>query len=356
VLNDGVPTLDLHAYFGLKGIGSLNQEQKPILFRRSRAPRLEFDKAGLSILSRSGSDGARNIFTGQFGSADLNHTLGDAFEGISTNPIASFAVKALNSTLLNYVLLDTNRKELVKLDGNAVVTDDAAIERIANVHQSEVESEKLIKNARNAKSSTDLFVSFVQHANQVDHALWFENKRLDSTIGGVLLKLAALVEAETQNCNRLDQMMNQSPQDLFYLASDNLDSAESISTHSLMSKDSVRKEPLRKETDALARYAVGISLQTLLSRTQLQKSSPYVDWADFLRRLLCHPVQAPGNWATQFVVKGTRPQNSLFMPATIPAAGVQQRVEQSGRVISRLQQSYNDLYQAAAADWSKLVT
>ena len=40
----------------------------------------------LAFLSKDSSEGAANIFTGRFASADLLHTLEDAFEGLASSP------------------------------------------------------------------------------------------------------------------------------------------------------------------------------------------------------------------------------------------------------------------------------
>jgi hypothetical protein len=81
-----------------------------------------------------------------------------------------------------------------------------------------------------------------------------------------------------------------------YVPSDNGSSGERIGTHSLMSKDSVRKQPLRRQAINGAGFTVSYLVKTLVN--QRAAGSPVeagVDWYELLRHFLTHPDQAgPG--------------------------------------------------------------
>ena len=82
--------------------------------------------------------------------------------------------------------------------------------------------------------------------------------------------------------------------------SDNGAAAENIGSHTLMAKDSVRKEPLRVEAVNLATVAATYVGRTMAA--QLAAGPPAqpggVDWAEALRAFVGHPEQAASGGAT----------------------------------------------------------
>jgi hypothetical protein len=79
--------------------------------------------------------------------------------------------------------------------------------------------------------------------------------------------------------------------------SDNEAPGENIGSHSLMAKDSVRKEPMRVQAVNLATSVATYVAQTMVGR--MATASPpqpndFVDWAELLRFFVTHPDQAAG--------------------------------------------------------------
>jgi hypothetical protein len=218
-----------------------------------------------------------------------------------------------------------------------------------------------------------LFASSIERANDVDLRMTDEAGQLTGPgfgkvllkpsfqefgIGKVLLTLAANVEAATQNSNRVAQVMDTPPhKDIYYLASNNTNSAEDIGSHTLMAKDSVREQPLRDKADAFARFAVSTVINAFKTQVENRSSSP-VDWGDLLRRLLCHPAQAPSDWARKFVAPDSaQPADpkETFLPKPLPQFEVSKVLQDGNKRTAALEKSYRELFGKAYATWQKEV-
>jgi hypothetical protein len=173
----------------------------------------------------------------------------------------------------------------------------------------------------------------------------------------VLLTAAATIEAVDQNSRRIAATMNSAPRDEYYLASNNTDSAQNIGTHTLMAKDSVAeaKLPLRTQADRFARDAVAVVIKLLAKRVkQSGRVQDYVDWGEFLRRLLCHPAQAPGDWAKKMMpnVEGPLPPR-LFEPRLVTREQAEASQREGAKQTSSFIESYHALYTKTRAAWLK---
>jgi hypothetical protein len=203
-------------------------------------------------------------------------------------------------------------------------------------------------------------------ANQVDLDLALEsllnrgvyrilNVFQNFCIGKVLLYLAATVEAADQNSRSTANNMDKTPRDIYYLASDNTNTAENIGSHTLMAKDSVRKLPLREETDTFARFAVATALSALARQVAAPgQVNRCVDWGELLRRLLCHPAQAPNDWAKKMLA-GSAVTPGTFEPKLISRQEADKIRLDGAKLTADLEQKYRQLYLEAAALWKKEV-
>jgi hypothetical protein len=162
-----------------------------------------------------------------------------------------------------------------------------------------------------------------------------------------------------------------------HVPSDNGSSGERIGTHSLMSKDSVRKQPLRRQAINGAGFTVSYLVKTLVG--QRAGGAPVeagVDWYELLRYFLTHPEQAgpgPGTewWRAALEWDRTeagRPVEGHEPKPVPPAPGSQSEAARRARTIAdraaerrraELVLRYNDLSavgeeryrDAIATDW-----
>jgi hypothetical protein len=131
--------------------------------------------------------------------------------------------------------------------------------------------------------------------------------------------------------------------------STNGSTAERIGTHSLMSKDSVRKQPLRRQAINGAGFAVSYITKTMLN--QRPGGAPVgdgVDWQELLRHFITHPEQAPPGPGTEWWraaldwdrTEANRPSEG-HVPKAVSAATVAERAAERRR--AELAPRYNDL-------------
>jgi hypothetical protein len=79
--------------------------------------------------------------------------------------------------------------------------------------------------------------------------------------------------------------------------SDNRAPGENIGSHSLMAKDSVRKEPVRAQAVNVATSVAEYVARTMVARRPSNdpaQPEDFVDWAELLRFFITHPQQAAG--------------------------------------------------------------
>jgi len=85
--------------------------------------------------------------------------------------------------------------------------------------------------------------------------------------------------------------------------SDNGSPGENLGSHSLLCKDSVRKEPLREATLRLAKYTATYLASTMVARMPANNPTnpdQFVDWLELLRYFITHPAQAAGGAGTEW--------------------------------------------------------
>jgi hypothetical protein len=353
--------IGLPAYYYVPRAGNLREPYKRIMFRRTRAPRLAVDKGGNSVLDTSGSEYAENIFTGMFGGDDPLYTFGDAFESFASWGFKDLFIEKLDSTLFKYLLDPNLRKELVKTDGGIVIRDEKKINEVNKQHIQELKEGKLVKKTTEFATSLGmgpLFAASIRQANQIDLVIAIKAQGIvlkNYSIGKLLLTAAANVEAAEQNSTRTAENMNNAPRDVYYLASSNGDTAENIGNHTLMAKDSESKLPLRAETDGFARFAVRTVMTTLAKQiATLGQPKRRVDWGELVRRLMCHPAQAPSDWAKKMLANEVVPPRT-FEPKFISLQHAEEALSTGPKLKAKLEQSYHDLYSEAAALWKKEV-
>jgi hypothetical protein len=140
---------------------------------------------------------------------------------------------------------------------------------------------------------------------------------------------------------------------------DNGAPGENIGSHSLMCKDSVRKEPLRAQAVNLATFVATYVAKTMTDRAP-DRSPPqpdaFVDWAELLRHFVTHPAQAPpaGNewWRAALSSIDPRPPEGHTVVLKT-AAEVGSRADEPH--LAPLEQPYYDAAVFAEKEWKKTV-
>jgi len=357
-LGQRAENIELQRFFHVPDVATRTEKDKRTWFRRIRAPLLEKDNRRNSVLNTSSSEYARYVYTGMFGQEDVFYTFGDAFENIASSGAKEFFVGTLDSTLFKFLLIPEERAKLVKPKGNTVAMNEDAVEAASDQHDQEVKQGKHLTNlAATLGGIAPLLSASIRRANEIDYtlALAFDGIKLwEGHIGAVLLTLAANVEAAEQNSKSRAAEMDKHPQDKFYLSSDNGNSSENIGSHTLMAKDSLLKLPLRDEADAFARFAVKVVMTTFARQlARPTRTQQFVDWGEFLRRLMCHPTQAPGDWVKKSLDRRPLPPKTMD-PNFISRGQLEKVLEEARLLTGRVQRSYYKLYFEAARLFDKV--
>ena len=219
-------------------------------------------------------------------------------------------------------------------------------------------------------------VDAVERAIEIERELW---EKLDFDISGAAKFMILLLEKGKKDVleargktEELDRRNTAEESDDVeeknrsgYVASDNSSFAERIGTHALMSKDSIRKQPLRRQAISGAGFTVSYITKTLVNqRKAASRVKDGVDWYELLRHFLTHPEQAGATAGTQWwrsallwdPEAGTRPDEMHTVKSASKAA-IANRAQEATR--KSLEPDYNRLVtvgqerfrEAINADW-----
>jgi hypothetical protein len=203
----------------------------------------------------------------------------------------------------------------------------------------------------------------IAEASKIERELWSYLPGFASSGSGAAKFMITLLEqgrdavtAATKRTEELDELNKAeiaagkpAEQRSGYVASNNGSSAERIGTHSLMSKDSVRKQPLRRQAINGAGFTVSYLASKLFEqRTGASAVADGVEWVEALHHFLIHPEQAaagPGTewWRTALQwdrAEANRPVAQHTLKSASPAAIRERATEQKRRDLEFL---YNDL-------------
>ena len=353
--------------------------------RRGRRPVLGDDG---ETFSTSTSTAADLVFTGSFGSEDIFHTIMDALGFLAVEP--SFDAAALARDLAA-ACGAANRQAALLAALATVPAAQAGDVPFALLHVTLFGGEEDKKKAYEAykclveSGAMDAFAARLAtmgvihrlSAEAVGRACTIERGMLSgfSLVGkgvlGLLLDLlgeakdrSAASKARSAELDGINDGELGGPAGgrTGYNESDNGASAERVGTHSLLAKDSVRKQPLRKEAINLA----GFTVSYMAGRMAAEKAAgggdgSGLDWAELLRHFVGHPEQAAGGPAAPWWkpvldwdrAEGTRPPE-LHTVQRVAAGDVTTRAGEVARV--DLEQWYNDLVAVAEARYRSAVT
>jgi hypothetical protein len=259
-----------------------------IYHRRRRAPLAD---PGDTALSTDESADATEVYTGQFGANDIFFTFVDAIGHLLLAEPAGARPGAFD------LFRDALRKVLFG-------TPEEQATELANHHRRLVTHEytRLARAAALVGTLEPFEVEAIERACERDLRLATRYGSIASggTPLGILGMLQRLMNAAREAAKASAQAAvaidADAPHSVADDRSDNGAASDAIGSHTLMAKDSVRKEPLRVEAVNLATVAA-----TFVGRSMTERSAATpddaaagVDWAAVLRSFVGHPAQATG--------------------------------------------------------------
>lgn len=281
---------------GLYGIIP-NEAPNSILLRRRFARRLRFHNMEKPAIDF--------VYTGAFGADDVSHTLHDGLKSIeeSLSPEQRAGVKKFKSPLLR-VLLSEQERHLIA--GSNVKTIEYIEEHnlqlrqlnLLNGFDPKIHSPLLedfeLANCLNPQAKAALLKAFEE-----DIRLLTDYPMLTG-VGGFLIFWLGHIQRQVNTSKNKSKELDKDVTSIFNTDIDNGASEERVGSHSLLSKDSDEKEPLRKEAVALAKFASAAVAVTLLDRIKENPNPKQgIDWDIFIRHFLRIPNDEPDSWEEQ---------------------------------------------------------
>lgn len=264
------------------------------LYRRLRYPTWS---SGTRLSTSASDDATGLVYTGGFGQTDVWHTLGGALEAIEAKIALLPATHDPRTTplvLVRLLLSEADRAAMVSGRTVGAMRDAHLAQLRAGDYPTAIagwETSGLLCPHAGAE---------LRAAFELDRTVSLRRPRFPGP-GAVLITMMEQMQRERQASaaagRRLDSMGWAS---MYAQATDNGCSEEVIGTHSLMSKDSTSKEPLRPEAVALAKHASAGIATTLLNR--VHSTTPVtegVDWDTLVRFFLRGPATRSGTWETE---------------------------------------------------------
>jgi hypothetical protein len=353
--NDPAPTrpVDPPTAQELESFGPPTSDTKRqrIYHRRRRAPLAEADGRALS---KEASDATTMMYTGSFGGNDVFFTLVDAI-----------------GHMLNEEPSDEEPREARAFrEGIREALFGTPEEQAARLatHNARLRSGYYVQKAEWAhdRGGLEAFeVEAVRRACARDLELATKYSLIASGgtplgIVGMLQKLmGAAREAARLSAERSVAIDADEARRIQDDRSDNLAAAENIGSHTLIAKDSIRKEPLRVETVNLAKLTATYLARRMVERMPAETPAPDggVDWADAVRHFVGHPSQAASDatgpwWAPAMTSIEPRPPE-LHEVRTLDAAAFDARAAEPHR--RALEQRYEELSAVAQRDYRSAV-
>lgn len=294
-----------------RGLLLTTLDQNSVGLRRALQRRLRFAVFDRGVLSKKTSaDGIPLLFTGAFGPTDISHTLGGALEALEekldqvqqwpppSGPGGPLGQDPRKSRLVLIRLLFSQeaRRAMVAGDQVAAMRTQHATQLINGAYPPEIQAQR--DQGRLCQHAAEAF----RVAFEFDLEIQQKYGQLPGP-GGALITLLGRVQAERDRSAAKARDLDQDVKTIMDPASDNGASAENVGTHSLMSKDSTTKQPLREDALALAMHA-SASIATMLLR-RVYSPTPLnqgIDWEAVLRFFIRYPKHPSQRWEEQLII------------------------------------------------------
>lgn len=298
-----------HDWLLLHGLdGTRYDSNSALLLKRRLSRRLRYPifdpKVGAMFQyepSRTASEEATDlVYTGGFGSNDVYHTIHDGL--LSLQELFSGQDVGKKLTNSDLVLVRVLFNEEVR---QRMVKDEEYAASLVKQHRDQTNQGVYIRKIKEGQDKGDFTSSCareLQSAFELDKTI--ENKykgRLPGP-GGFLIKFLAAAQRESMKSHARVATMNGNEQSIFDESTFNGASAETIGTHSLLSKDAKEKQPLRDYVMALAKHA-STSLALLMAQRVNQDQNPAhgLDWLSIVRYFMRFPNRSPQSWEAQII-------------------------------------------------------
>lgn len=269
--------------------------------RRIRYPVYDTQTA---LSPTTSDDGTALIFTGGFGPTDVWHTLGGALEAIETK-IALLPPRLDPRTtplvLIRLLLSQTARRDMVTRNSSDALWHQHRTQLQAGDYRTAVAS-WVSSGLLCPHAGAELDRAFAHDLTVSNrHSGW----RFDFPgPGSVLVLMLDEMQRERDAAHGAETRLDTSSTSMYDLASTNGCSFEAVGTHSLMSKDSRDKEPMRPEAVAFAKHASASIAKLLLDR--VYSTTPItegLDWDTLLRFYVRGAPTTPtsGPWESELL-------------------------------------------------------
>jgi hypothetical protein len=256
--------------------------------RRLRSPTFEGDSDDLST---EGSDPVTLLFTGSYGASDLFFSLIDALGHVIGRPPTGNDPKSQLLLVLHKVLFGSEQEQKDSLKEWQKICRDGTLVAAA-------------QGGRLIGQLEDFEVEAIEEICSIEKKLLDEYTMLGLGVLGLIQEMfttgRGVVKASLERSREID---NDPQRAIADDRSDNGAPGENMGSHSLLCKDSVRKEPLREATVRLAKFTATYIAKTMVDRTPARSPAQpddFVDWLDLLRYFVTHPSQAAGGAGTEW--------------------------------------------------------
>ena len=275
------------------GLSATSVPLRRHLFRRIRYPVYDTQT---QLSATASDDGTALVFTGGFGPTDVFHTLGGALEAIESKIAllpASHDPRRTSVVMFRLMLSADARRDMVTANSS---------EAMWKRHREQLRNGDITREI----ASWETRGLLCPHAAAELRAAFAHDLRVTNaqagTIfdfpgpAGVLILMLEQMQAERDRADlakvRLDGIAT-SPYDV---GTANGCSSENVGTHSLMSKDSTDKEPMRPHAVALAKHAsASVALLFLTRVTGPALITEGLDWDTLLRFFVRGAPNGPTN-------------------------------------------------------------
>jgi len=312
-------------------------------------------------LSTETSDESDHVYTGYFGAKDIYHTFMDAIKGLKKE-------FPEGEELLNNIDRDEQDGQI---DKDKLRQDELVDHKkflFANgyeaILQKRLDQQKIDQRTYDA----------VHRACEMDRNLWNKYSGVDLGISGFVITLLNLAKDEMQKAKGVWSKLDAAGIEIETpCPTDNGASNESIGSHSLMAKDSVRKHPLRNETFNVASVIALYVAKRMIAREHDTKpvarsinldpadadggssntvDVQAIDWLHLLQHFVSHPaesepVDSQPWWQKQMATPD--PDDTGHTLRFIDQGTMQQRLQEKKKV--ELEKKYDDLAVLSEKDW-----
>ncbi len=274
-----------------------NHDTDSVRLRRRLARRLRYPIyiEGAKIDPQASSLAVDFAYTGGFGGTDIAHTITGGLRSLersfrSAHPAFANLIPKF-PPLLQALFSEDERRTLA---GSCTILENAM-----NEHKQQLVSGDYI-SALNLLQLSGLITGAAKNAvldaYNLDRDIELAYDKMPGP-GGFLLLWLTYLENEADDSRRKAQKLDEKPESIYAAAAENGASEETVGSHSLLAKDSVEKEPLRKEAMSLAKFASAALAVTLLRRIHDEPDPAHgLNWDLLVRHFIRIPPGKPHSW------------------------------------------------------------